>query len=90
LQEDAKNADGKLLCWLCSLSYKRALVRTKQSDPARHSRVFRDERKEKEKEKQKEKRYFPKRITWDRCYDFLNIFAEKFSEDIGVFDAKQS
>ena len=55
-QEDAKNADGKLLCWLCSLSYKRALVRTKQSDPARHSRVFRDKEKEKEKEKQKEKR----------------------------------
>jgi hypothetical protein len=23
---------------------------------------------------------------WDRCYDFLNIFAEKFSEKIGVFD----
>jgi hypothetical protein len=21
----------------------------------------------------------------DRCYDFLNIFAEKFSENIGVF-----
>jgi hypothetical protein len=27
---------------------------------------------------------------WDRCYDFLNIFAEKFSEKIGVFDSKQS
>jgi hypothetical protein len=26
----------------------------------------------------------------DRCYDFLNIFAEKFSEKIGVFDLKQS
>ena len=37
------------------MSYKRALVRTKQSDPARHSRVFRDKEKEKEKEKQKEK-----------------------------------
>jgi hypothetical protein len=23
--------------------------------------------------------------TRDRCYDFLNIFAEKFSENIGVF-----
>jgi hypothetical protein len=23
--------------------------------------------------------------TWDRCYDFLNIFAEKFSENIGAF-----
>jgi hypothetical protein len=28
--------------------------------------------------------------SWDRCYDFLNIFAEKFSEKIGVFDSKQS
>jgi hypothetical protein len=25
-----------------------------------------------------------------RCYDFLNIFAEKFSEKNGVFDSKQS
>jgi hypothetical protein len=22
----------------------------------------------------------------DRCHDFLNIFAEKFCENIGVFD----
>jgi hypothetical protein len=28
--------------------------------------------------------------TRDRCYDFLNTFAEKFSEKIGVFDSKQS
>jgi hypothetical protein len=28
--------------------------------------------------------------TWDRCYDFKNIFAKKFSEKIGVFDSKQS
>jgi hypothetical protein len=27
---------------------------------------------------------------WDRCYLFKNIFAEKFSEKIGVFDSKQS
>jgi hypothetical protein len=25
------------------------------------------------------------RVTRDRCYDFLNILAEKFSEKIGVF-----
>jgi hypothetical protein len=25
------------------------------------------------------------RSIWDRCYDFLNFFAEKFSEKIGVF-----
>jgi hypothetical protein len=29
-------------------------------------------------------------LIWDRCYDFKNIFAEKFSEKIGVFDSKQS
>jgi hypothetical protein len=27
---------------------------------------------------------------WDRCYDYLNIFAEKIGEKIGVFDSKQS
>jgi hypothetical protein len=27
--------------------------------------------------------YVPNQIR-DRCYDFLNIFAEKFSEKIGV------
>jgi hypothetical protein len=26
----------------------------------------------------------------DRCYDFLNIFAEKFSEKIGVFDSNKA
>jgi hypothetical protein len=31
-----------------------------------------------------------RRMSMDRCYDFLNIFAEKFSEKIGVFDSKQS
>merc|ERR1719189_1934530 len=51
---DKKDKEGKLLCWLCSMSYKRALVRTKQSDPARHSRVFKAE-KEKEKKEKKEK-----------------------------------
>jgi hypothetical protein len=28
--------------------------------------------------------------TRDRCYDFKNIFAEKFCEKIGVFDSEQS
>jgi hypothetical protein len=32
----------------------------------------------------------PAKNCWDRCYDFLNIFAEKFSEKIGIFDSKQS
>jgi hypothetical protein len=29
-------------------------------------------------------------MTKDRCYDFKNIFAEKFSKKIVVFDSKQS
>ena len=48
---DKKQLDGKLMCWLCSQSYKRALVRTKQSDPTRHSRVFKADKEKKEKEK---------------------------------------
>jgi hypothetical protein len=34
--------------------------------------------------------FFIRFNSWDRCYDFLNFFAEKFSEKIGVFDPKQS
>ncbi|XP_013789779.1 protein FAM76B-like, partial [Limulus polyphemus] len=36
--ESRKKVDGKLLCWLCTLSYKRALAKAKQNDHARHSR----------------------------------------------------
>jgi hypothetical protein len=28
--------------------------------------------------------------TWDQCYDFKNIFAEKFSENIGIFCSNYS
>jgi len=52
-REDKRRPDGKLLCWLCSLSYKRALARTKQSDPARHSRVFKEEKERERREKRK-------------------------------------
>jgi hypothetical protein len=31
--------------------------------------------------------FFLARVTWDRCYDFKNIYAEKFSEKFGVFDS---
>ncbi|XP_032677084.1 protein FAM76A isoform X1 [Odontomachus brunneus] len=31
--------DGKLLCWLCTLSYKRALAKTKQSDADRRAHM---------------------------------------------------
>ncbi|GJQ82793.1 hypothetical protein Trydic_g13496 [Trypoxylus dichotomus] len=34
--DDDKKVDGKLLCWLCTLSFKRALAKTKQSDADRH------------------------------------------------------
>lgn len=40
-----KGDNSKLMCWACSCSYKRALAKTKQSDPARHSRVFKKEKK---------------------------------------------
>jgi hypothetical protein len=30
------------------------------------------------------KRDFCPFYAWDQCYDFLNIFAEKFGEKIGV------
>jgi hypothetical protein len=33
---------------------------------------------------------FSQALTRDRCYDFLNIFTEKFSERIVIFDSKQS
>jgi hypothetical protein len=33
---------------------------------------------------------FFRKQAWSRCYDFLNIFAEKLGEKIGVFDSKQS
>lgn len=37
-QDDSrKKVDGKLLCWLCTLSYKRALAKAKQNDPLRHT-----------------------------------------------------
>lgn len=42
--------DGKLLCWLCTLSYKRALAKTKQTDADRRAhfkRVSRSEKKPK-------------------------------------------
>ena len=50
------------MCWACSCSYKRALAKTKQQDPARHSSVFKKERRPKtdeenrqEKERKREK-----------------------------------
>jgi len=50
-----KGGEGKLMCWACSCSYKRALAKTRQSDPARNSRVFKKEPKVETKEQKREK-----------------------------------
>jgi len=38
-KSDEQKVDGKLLCFFCTLSCKRALLKTKQTDPIRHSHV---------------------------------------------------
>lgn len=38
-KDDDKKVDGKLLCWLCTLSFKRALAKTKQSDAERRAHM---------------------------------------------------
>lgn len=50
-----KGDNSKLMCWACSCSYKRALAKTKQSDPARHSRVFKKEKRSEEGERHKKR-----------------------------------
>lgn len=50
-----KGDDARLMCWACSCSYKRALAKTKQSDPARHSRVFKKEKRPEEGDKHKKR-----------------------------------
>nr|CAH7764421.1 unnamed protein product [Callosobruchus chinensis] len=37
--DDDKKVDGKLLCWLCTLSFKRALAKTKQGDADRRAHM---------------------------------------------------
>ena len=41
------------MCWACSCSYKRALAKTKQQDPARHSSVFKKEKSHKSEEERR-------------------------------------
>jgi len=39
--ESRKKVDGKLLCWLCTLSFKRALAKAKQNDTSiRHTSII--------------------------------------------------
>ncbi|CAB3364658.1 protein FAM76A [Cloeon dipterum] len=45
-KDDDKKVDGKLLCWLCTLSYKRTLAKTKQTQAERH-KMQQKERKDK-------------------------------------------
>nr|XP_053653302.1 protein FAM76A-like isoform X2 [Cherax quadricarinatus] len=52
---DKKKVDGKLLCWLCTLSFKRALAKTKVTDPARHSHIKLGSRSGHHKEKERPK-----------------------------------
>lgn len=52
---DKKKVDGKLLCWLCTLSYKRALAKTKVTDPARHSHIKLGPRSGHHKDKERHK-----------------------------------
>jgi ribonuclease BN (tRNA processing enzyme) len=60
-KDEDKKVDGKLLCWLCTLSFKRALAKTKSTDPARHSHVkLGSSNKPKEPKKPHDKR--PQRV----------------------------
>ncbi|KAL1455685.1 hypothetical protein WDU94_009763 [Cyamophila willieti] len=38
-KDDDKKIDGKLLCWLCTLSFKRALAKSKQSESERRAHM---------------------------------------------------
>lgn len=38
-KDDDKKIDGKLLCWLCTLSFKRALAKSKQSESDRRAHM---------------------------------------------------
>ncbi|KAJ8870115.1 hypothetical protein PR048_029127 [Dryococelus australis] len=38
-KDEDKKVDGKLLCWLCTLSFKRALAKTKQTDAERRAHL---------------------------------------------------
>ncbi|XP_072391410.1 protein FAM76A [Diabrotica undecimpunctata] len=55
--DDDKKVDGKLLCWLCTLSYKRALAKTKQGDAERrHLKMAQLHKKHKDKPRSHNKR----------------------------------
>lgn len=53
-KDEDKKVDGKLLCWLCTLSYKRALAKTKQSvqDRREHQRLTRERERDAKRREQ--------------------------------------
>ena len=51
-----QEGSSKLMCWMCLCSYKRALAKTKQQDPARHSSVFKKERSHKSEEERRQEK----------------------------------
>lgn len=59
--DDNKKIDGKLLCWLCTLSYKRALAKTKQGNDRSIRSKLANVHKTKHKEKQRSSQKRPHR-----------------------------
>lgn len=60
--DDDKKVDGKLLCWLCTLSYKRALAKTKQTDADRRAHLKKIASRSKKEQKLKSHNKRPERI----------------------------
>lgn len=60
--DDDKKVDGKLLCWLCTLSYKRALAKTKQTDADRRAHLKKIASRSKKEQKLRSHNKRPERI----------------------------
>ncbi|KAK9872883.1 hypothetical protein WA026_020237 [Henosepilachna vigintioctopunctata] len=64
--DDDKKVDGKLLCWLCTLSFKRALAKTKQGNADRKAHLkMVNHSKTKSKEKPRTSHKRPQRERLD-------------------------
>ncbi|XP_045472855.1 protein FAM76A [Harmonia axyridis] len=64
--DDDKKVDGKLLCWLCTLSFKRALAKTKQGNAERKAHLkMVNHSKSKSKEKPRSSHKRPQRERLD-------------------------
>uniref|UniRef100_A0A6M2DSD4 Protein FAM76A n=1 Tax=Xenopsylla cheopis TaxID=163159 RepID=A0A6M2DSD4_XENCH len=60
--DDNKKVDGKLLCWLCTLSYKRALAKTRLSESERRRAKLRVAKMSKEHSKPRGHNKRPNRV----------------------------